>query len=179
MKSRFAMATLGLLLLSACGGPQRAATPHRQPPVVSKEFGLRFDVPAGWAVESVEVSDVRFLVRLAQGDLVMWVGAREGAESDPVAALRERGGTKATVKTSWMELPAAMTSAEASFSSDGGRVESRLLAVRGGCHYEMTLSAPQADAARARDLLLELRQQVTGLSGPTPLVERCNGAAAP
>ncbi|MCC6993697.1 MAG: hypothetical protein IT370_03605 [Deltaproteobacteria bacterium] len=179
MKRRFAMAMLALLGLAACGGPQRAATQRRPPPVISKEFGLRFDVPAGWAIESVEVSDVRFLVRLAQGDLVMWVGAREGAEADPVAALRERGGTKATVKTSWMELPAAMTSAEASFSSDGGRQESRLLAVRGGCHYEMTLSAPKADAARARDLLLELRQQVTGLSGPTPLVERCNGAAAP
>jgi len=168
------------LLIAGCGGRQQVKK-RGTPPVKSDLFAVRFEVPAGWTVEDIQSSDSRFLVRISRDDYIVWVGARQGDEKDPVVALRARGGTKATVKTTWMDLPAAMTAAEAAFSANGGRLESRLLAVLGSCHYEITVSSSRERAPHARELMLELRSHVSGLGGGTPVpgVDQCGPTGGP
>lgn len=173
-------ALLALALLAACGGSKPSGNGPKVPPVDSQAFDMRVQVPTGWRIDTVESTDSRFLMRLEKDDWILWVGARTtDAVVDPMLALRDRGGTKSTLKTSWMGLDAAMAEAEASFSDAVKRVEQRLLAGSGMCLYELTMSAPQTAAAQVRPLLLELRTAVEGLSGATPRAPACAAADAP
>ncbi len=169
---------LALALVLACT-PLPKRGPSAPEPIESEVFDLVVHVPVGWHLVGVDRADERLFVHLEQGDLVLWVGAHMAdTQEDALALLQNRGNVRATVQTNWLGVGAALADADDPFSTEGRRVETRLVATSGLCQYEMTIAAPEARAQEAHELLLALRNIASGRGILYPKAAACTPVAA-